>query len=172
MGHSIFLAEWLSSEQNRGYGPLPIPQVRDEQITKLIRAWMNLDHISRTESASEITEMKQARVLRAYGERMASFAVRERDADFLVLGLIAVGLDGWRYDWRENLLIIPLFYDAATRLGVSPEITFGKTYPFLSEKVVNALEAFLRRSPHDRSLAVMGYKAGADDQGFRYIRTW
>ena len=171
MGHSIFLEEWLSSDRNRGYGPLPIPQVRDEQITELIRAWMNLDHISRTESASEITD-KQAGVFRAYGERMASFAVRQCDADFLVLGLIAIGLDGWRSDWRENVLVLPLFYDAATRLGVSPELTFGKTYAFLSERVVNGLEGFLRRFPHDRSLAVMGYEAGADDQGFRYIRTW
>jgi hypothetical protein len=171
VGHSIFLAEWLSPDHNYGYGPLPIPQVRDEQTTELLRAWMNLDHVSRTEAASEITDMR-ARVFLAYGERMASFAVREHDEDFLVLGLIAVGLDGWRYDWRENVLKLPLFYDAATRLGVSPEVIFSKTYAFLSEKVVTGLEGFLRRSPHDKSLAVMGYIAGSDDQGFRYIRTW
>jgi hypothetical protein len=171
VGNGLFLAEWLSSDRNRGYGPLPIPQVRDERITKLIKEWMNLDHVSRTESAREITE-NQAGVFLAYGERMASFAVREHDGDLLVLGLIAAGLDGWQYDWRENVLIVPLFYDAATRLGVSPEIIFSKTYAFLSEKVVNGLEGFLRRSPHDKSLAIMGYIAGADDQGFRYIRTW
>jgi hypothetical protein len=171
VGNSVFLAEWLSRDHNRGYGPLPIPQGRDEQITTLLKAWTNLDHVSRTESAREITE-NQASVLLAYGERMASFAVREHDANFIFLGLLAVGLDGWRYDWRENVLIVPLFYDAATRLGVSPELIFGKTHTFLSEKVVNRLEGFLRRSPHDQSLAVMGYIAGADDQGFRYVRTW
>jgi hypothetical protein len=171
LGDSIFSVQWLSSDHNCGYGPLPIPQERDELITKLIRAWMSLDDASRKESVCEITE-RQVPVLLAYSERMASLAVRENNGDLLVLGLIAIGLDGWRYDWRENLIILALHYDAAKRLGISPEIIFGKAFAFLSERFVDALAVFLRRRTRDKSLEAMGYIAGADDQGFRYMRTW
>jgi hypothetical protein len=107
----------------------------------------------------------------AYGERMASLAVRESNQELLVFGLIALGLDGWRFDWRENIMILSLHYDAAERIGAKPELVFEKAAALLNERVAKALHSFIG-SAADKSLEAMGYIAAVDNQGFRYRRTW
>jgi hypothetical protein len=36
----------------------------------------------------------------------------------------------------------------------------------------SGLEAFLKRTDEDKSLDSMGYVEGADEDGFRFVRTW
>jgi hypothetical protein len=36
----------------------------------------------------------------------------------------------------------------------------------------SGLEAYLKRSDEDKSLASMGYVEGTDEDGFRFLRTW
>ena len=92
-------AEWLRATNNRGYGPLPIPQPRDAEIEALLRSWMALDESTRQAAAQGIAE-EQRFTLLAYSERMASLAVRKRNQELIRLGLLALGIDGWRGDWR------------------------------------------------------------------------
>jgi hypothetical protein len=171
MIRNLFSADWLQVQDNHGYGRLPIPQARDGEISNLIATWMNLNEPSRNESVLQITE-QQSTVFLAYSERMASLAVRERNQELLVFGLIALGLDGWRFDWRENIMILSLHYDAAKRIGAKSELLFAKAAALLNERVANALHSFIGRPAADKSLEAMGYIAAADDQGFRYERTW
>src|ERR1700733_199205 len=105
-------AEWLETKHNRGYGALPIPQPRDEEIGRLLRTWMAFDERTREASANAISN-EQPPVLLAHAERMTSLAVRRRDGELLTLGLLALGSDGWRGDWRENVSLISLHNDAA-----------------------------------------------------------
>jgi hypothetical protein len=171
VNRDFFSADWLLTENNHGYGKVPIPQPRDGEITSQIKNWMGLSELARQESASHILD-KQRFLFLAYSERMASLAVREDSEELLVLGLIALGLDGWRFDWCENLLVVSLHYDAAERIGANPETVFERAAALLSEKPADGLRSFLRRSARDRSLEAMGYIAHSDDQGFRYKRTW
>ncbi|MEJ1968710.1 MAG: hypothetical protein WDN03_08800 [Rhizomicrobium sp.] len=60
---------------------------------------------------------EQRFTLLAYSERMASLAVREHNKGLIILGLLALGIDGWRGDWRDNAVLISLHYDAAKMLG-------------------------------------------------------
>lgn len=161
----------LKGKNNNRYGPLPIPQPRDGEITEVLRAWMALDEPTRQVAAQRILE-EQRNTLLAYSERMASLAVRERAEEWIFLGLVALGVDGWRGEWRENVLVICLHYDAAQRLRVSPESVFEKAATLLPLRSANALRAFLRRSEADKTLKAMGYVVGADADGLRYIRTW
>jgi len=164
-------AEWLRATNNRGYGPLPIPQPRDAEIEALLRSWMALDESTRQAAAQGIAE-EQRFTLLAYSERMASLAVRKRNQELIRLGLLALGIDGWRGDWRDNAALISLHYDAAQRVGADPASLFETTAGVLSPKAANALRSFLRRAPADKSLEAMGYEAGTDADGFRYKRTW
>lgn len=164
-------ADWLGVKSNHGYGALPIPQARDVEIGGLLRAWMALGEADRKEAAEGILEGQRFTLL-AYSERMASLAVREANPDLITLGLVALGVDGWRRDWRDNAAIIALYYDAAQKLGTHPENAFEKAAALLPEKAANALRTFLRRSTEDKSLAAMGYVVGTDVDGFRYERTW
>jgi hypothetical protein len=160
-------AQWLESAQNHGYGPLPIPAKRDEDITTLLRSWLGMKPDAR-ERAAERIRSEQLLTLIAYSERMASLGVRRKDRETLLLGLLALGLSGWREDQREAMVVLSLYFDAAQRIGVLPPALFGDAARLLSADVQTELRAFLSRGPEDRSLGAMRYRAGTDIDGFRY----
>ena len=172
MNEDLFLsAEWLRAENNHGYVPLPITQPRDHQIAELLKTWMKSDEANRKQTALRLSS-DQGQTLLAFSERMASLAVRQKDEDLLILGLVALGIDGGREDWRENVLVISLHFDAARRIGSDPKRIFEAAANFLCEKSADGLLSFLRRSEHDQSIDAMGYVATEDSGGFRYKRTW
>jgi len=164
-------ATWLNVNLNVGYGPLPIPQLRDDEITDLIATWLKLNATERQIAAQSVMETQRFTLL-AYSERMASLAVRNRDSEKIFFGLLALGVDGWRGDWRDNAEILCLHFDAAERIKVIPAQVFERAASFLSLKVATALRSFIQRSPEDRSLEAMGYAAAKDNDGFRYLRNW
>src|ERR1700730_15079069 len=124
MGNLFASCTWSRGQNNPGYGTLPIPQARDSEISNLLRAWMALDELDRKQSALEHSNEQRSTLL-AYSERMASLGVRERSRELITLALVALGVDGWRADWRDNALIVSLHFDAARRIGASRR-------PFLS----------------------------------------
>jgi hypothetical protein len=160
-------AAWLKSEENHGYGQAPIPTKRDEDITALLRTWRHMKPEARDEVA-EVIRSDQLLTLLAYGERMASLGVRRKDRETLLLGLLAVGLSGWREDPREGMMVLSLFFDASQKVGEPPSSLFNDAASLLPAKIGSELRTFLRRSPEDRSLESMGYRVGTDADGFRY----
>lgn len=172
MTTSIFTsATWLRDENNIGYGTRPIPHPRDAEISALLRAWLSLAEPLRIAALTQISEDYRFTLL-AYSERMASLAVRDHNREHLLLGLLALGLDGWRFDWRDNLLVVCLHYDAAQRLSLCPNALFENAAQMLSDQPANGLRSFLHRSQEDKCLDAMGYTVTADADGFRYQRTW
>lgn len=169
---SIFSSvEWLRAENNSGYGTLPIPQPRDEEISALLRSWLSLEEPVRRAALSQISEDYRFTLI-GYSERMASLAVRDRNREHILLGLLALGLDGWRDDWRDNASVVCLHHDAAQRIGLCPSNLFEEAARLLPNKPANALRSFLRRSEEDKAVEAMGYLAATDADGFRYKRTW
>ncbi len=157
-------------ENNQGYGRLPIPTQRDAVISGVLQNWLGMDGLSRKNALSQITEAYRWTLL-SYSERMASWAVRSRDRNAILLGLVALGMDGWQFDWRENMVLVCLHCDASQRIGAAPAGLFEEAAQFLPKMPADALRSFLGRSDEDRSLAAMGYVAAADADGFRYQRT-
>jgi hypothetical protein len=154
-----------------GYGQLPIPTGLDEEITTFVRALGAGGPAAVARIAARASEDGRD-VLRAYAERMATQAVRARDATLLQAGLVAVvvgGLD--RYD-REALVIMPVIEDSATIIGVSPAQAFEEASLIVGHPGAAGLASWLGRTPENRSLAAMGYVRGADRDGFRYVRNW
>jgi hypothetical protein len=162
---------WLDVDTNIGYGPLPIPQPRDREISGLLEKWKEMSAVER-QAAGQCIRESQRFTLLAYSERMASFAIRTLDEEKIFLGLLALGVDGWKADWRDNAEILCLHFDAAKRIGSPPNRIFERAAILLSLKVGTALRSFLRRTPEDQSLEAMGYSVGDDNDGFRYRRDW
>jgi hypothetical protein len=167
----IASAEWLRSKNNRGYGKLAIPQPIDDRITELLQTWAALGPPERLAATLRVLE-EQRFTLLAYSGRMASLAVRTRDLEKISLGLLALGVDDWRFDWRDNITVLSLHYDAAQRLSVAAAPLFEKAAALLSPKMATAFASFLLRAPADKSIRAMGYVAESDDGGFRYLKTW
>ncbi len=171
MKNLFYNASWLVGSETDGYGTRPIPDLLDDRISSLINEWRSLPAEERAVESKAITE-EQSSTLLAYSERMASLAVRMKSQDLVAFGLLALGIDGWQTDWRENTLLLCLHFDASKKIGITPEITFGNAAKLLSPNVATALKEFLQREPQDQSLKSMGYKESADSDGFRYERTW
>lgn len=107
-------------------------------------------------------------VLEAFAERAASLAVRTKDDIWIRNGVAALCATSIASDRRESEIVLCLLYDAAIRLGLSPRAVFSEGL-FLKR---NLIESFLCRDEKDKSLSSMGYIAGSDPDGFRYVRTW
>jgi hypothetical protein len=155
------------TEDFGGLRPMPIPQPQDGGIRDALRCWAELDNEARVTAALTITE-RQSLALLGYSERQASLAVREKREEPVFLGLLALGLDDWRFDYRDNLVRVALHYDAALRLGISPEDLFERAAAILPATSSRGLQSFLQRGAETRSLKAMGWRAGTDHGGFRY----
>lgn len=164
-------AKWLIGEETDGYGTWPIPHRIDEEISALLLGWVALDKASREAVASQVTAEYKFTLI-AFSERMASLAVRDRNQEHILLGLLALGLDGWRDDWRDNAAVLCLHHDAAQRIGECPSGLFEEAARMLPDKPADALRSFLHRSGEDKTVEAMGYSIASDAGGFRYKRTW
>jgi hypothetical protein len=159
----------LRPEANIAYLPRPIPVSRDSEIRDLISRVIAGQRIARFR---QCIDEGHANVLRVFAERMASAAVRNNDPQTLNIGLIALLLAWSGPDSRDALSVLPLFYDATHLLGRQPTTLVDSLRQTIGDALVAPLSHFLTRSEANKSLHVMGYGTGADEDGFRYIRNW
>lgn len=150
-----------------GYGPSPIPNSRDDLVDQF------LDQVieggssvvaSVTASASE----RGRRILRAYTERMASLAVRHRDAHLLVRAVVALVLGGLDQNIPEALMLVPLIENSAKLLQNDLSQIFEEAAGVTGHPGSVSLMMWLTRAPQDRTLASMGFVEASDEGGFRY----
>jgi hypothetical protein len=149
------------------YGPAPIPDPRDDLVDKF------LDQVesggpaavaSYTVGASE----RGRRVLRAYGERMASLAVRRHDPGLLVRAVAAIVLGGLDQNALEALMAMPLVENSARLLDTNLASIFEKASGIVGHPGSVNLMVWLTRAPEDRTIASMGFVESSDEGGFRY----
>lgn len=163
--------ECLDASNNTGYGCWSIPHLRDDEIASFLCAWIALEAENRRVISQAIDDNQRPTLL-AFSERMASRSVRERDDKWIVLGIVSLGVDDWRLDYRDNVPLLCLHYHACQQISVSPDWVFSSAASVLSPRVQAGLISFLERSPEDKSLSAMGYEESSDAGGFRYKRTW
>ena len=159
----------LDPTDNRGYLQKRIPDRRDKEIGELISRVLKETQVARF---SHSIEARHAVVLRVYAERMASTAVRTRDYQLLRLGLVGLLLTNCEPESRETLTIFPLIIDALRKLSVEPAALVSSVRLLIGEQLTRPFVDFANRSEVEKSLQIMGYKEGVDDEGFRYIRCW
>jgi hypothetical protein len=150
-----------------GYGPAPIPDPRDDLVGKF------LDQIESGGPAAVASHLASAsergrRVFRAYGERMASLAVRRHDAGLLVRAVVAIVLGGLDQNALEALMVMPLVENSARLLGTNLANIFEKASGIVGHPGSVNLMVWLTRAPEDRTIASMGFVESSDEGGFRY----
>jgi hypothetical protein len=159
----------LDPGANRGYLPQGIPTARDDEISDLLSKVIVEQRI--VQFTRNLKDGHGA-VLRAFAERMTSAAVRNGDQGLLRKGLIALLLSSRSPDFRDTLMIFPLFYHAAGRLGLDLGPFLDSIRQTIGDPFSAPFAEFLKRPATNKSLQVMGYAEGADNDGFRYIRNW
>jgi len=150
-----------------GYGPSPLPNLRDDLVGKAIDQAVS-------GGAPVVADLVQGaseagrRVLRAYGERMASLAVRRRDAGLLVRAVIAVVIGGLDQNALEALMVMPMIEHSAGLLDADLAGLFEQAANVVGHPGSVNLVTWLTRTPEDRTLASMGFVESSDEGGFRY----
>ncbi|MGE0482692.1 MAG: hypothetical protein AB7Q81_00985 [Gammaproteobacteria bacterium] len=153
------------------YLPRPLPDGLDELVCRIVRAYRESEPDDQA-LLSCLPDIAGS-VLLAFAERWAAVAVRTQRLGALHEAAMAVGLAAsLRGDEREGMLVMPLLWHAAATLGVHQAHLFSSVAGELPPAGAGALRAFVARKPEDQTLECMGYCVGADEQGFRYVRTW
>lgn len=154
-----------------GSGKLPIPSKLDNKFTDFIDSYLELDDIDRDRIRKGLEEEHKFFFL-GFSKRMACLAVRKKSEKEIYRGLGAIFLQAGLGDFREDIIIFTLLYDAALKIGVEPDSLFLKAAKDFDYSEVSEIHKFLNRSDRDKTPKVMGYIEGADKDGFLYIRTW
>jgi len=110
-----------------GYLQRPFPDRIDRVVDHFLGGYRLADDATRAAVRTAI-HLDHAQTLGAYGERMATLAVRERSVDLLARGLLAAMLRGNcpQEDLRDVLVSIAPLQRSAERLGVDPEDEFER----------------------------------------------
>lgn len=114
-------------EQRRftGWGPAPIPYVRDQVIDDYVAGLRSGGPIAVRGAIQHASEFGR-RVLLTYAQRAAARAVRERSPDLLVSALVAVVVGGLDHNALEALIRMALVEDACRRIGADVDDFFGR----------------------------------------------
>lgn len=161
----------LDAAKDPPYYNRPIPCDFDRRIGNLIHTFID--------ASPEWRELLLASVAKnwsgwffAFSDRMAALGVREKSYDRLLDGLLALLIEGGKFDLRENIVSLGLHYHSATIIGVNPARLFEVAASYGENVVADQMLEFLTRKPEERSLRAMGFVEGVDDDGFRYEQAY
>ncbi|HXC76893.1 MAG TPA: hypothetical protein VNU19_07570 [Candidatus Acidoferrum sp.] len=149
------------------YGLADIPDPRDEVVESYVKGVRDGGPAAVAKALSEVSESGR-RVLRVYGERSASRAVRDRTVDLLVSALVAVVIGGLDQNALEAMMPMALIEDAGRRIGADPGVFFGTAANIVGHPASVNLMVWLTRHDEDRTPEAMGFIAAQDRSGFRY----
>lgn len=152
-------------------GPLPAPF--DQTVAKVVDSYIGGDDNERAQLISGL-DTDRSWMLAGYAERAASLAIHEASPEPLVRGLVAVGLAAKHLYEKELLILLPLFWRSAERLGIDGSLLFSSASDLLGEGAPDPdwIRLFPERDERGRSLGVMGYEEHEEPNGLLYRRTF
>jgi hypothetical protein len=157
----------LAQSRFTGYGPAELPDPRDEELDGYVRG---LQHCGSQAIATAVTNASEIgrRVLRAYAERAASRAVRDKKRDLLISASVALVVGGLSDNELEALMGMALVDDASKRTGFELADVFEEVAHLVSHPASVNLMLWLSRAPEDRTPECMGFEAAGVGSAFRY----
>jgi len=158
-------------ERLKEYFWSPIPSPMDDELSKLVDLFIQSDSTEVGEALSLMTNSHMD-VLRNYAERNASRSVRERRPELISHALSALAIASkWADTPTISTTILSLLYRSGELIDL-PAIT-ESTYPiaFDNPEFVDYWNQFRARCERDRTIEVMRYAEGTDQDGFRYVNT-
>lgn len=156
---------------NRHYNEQQLPSETDFAVMELVDNFLKTSPAERERILPEIPN-KTSGHLMSFAVRMATLGVREKSKTRVLQGLIALVIENFRIDWREDLMTLAPLNDAAVRVGADPVALFDEAASYAAPAVAQKIRAFVRRQPDLKSLAVMGFSAQDTPEGFQYVFRW
>jgi hypothetical protein len=166
-GQEVTLSR-LQDKRFNGYLGIRLPHELDTEVEAIVVAYTGGSASVRQAMADRV-ERKAAGVLSAYGQRMASTAVRSKSVDPLRRGLVAVSLAEGRLDQPyDNLFVLAALNDAAILIGTTLQTALADVARVLPPAGLAAIQKFDQRQERDKSLESMGLRRAGSGQAFLY----
>jgi hypothetical protein len=139
-----------------------------ELIASIVEAFATSDSNGRLRVVSRLSQ-HASRALIGYAHKMATDAVRQASPDLVVRGLVALAIEGGRWDIRDSIIPMALLYHSALKLGMDAGKTF-ETGALLSTSapLSQAMRSFPARLPADRDLTAFHCREVVTSHGFTY----
>ena len=153
------------------YPAEPYPCHLDETVSRLVDLYVKSGPAERTWIVSQLGNEYWS-TFTVYAERMAVWAVRLKQPELILKGLLALALDDGRFDDREDILIMAPLYHSAVKLGLDPKPLFLQAADVAGPGLATTLLQFPDRPESNRNLASMGYVETTGPEGFGYRRNW
>jgi|HubBroStandDraft_1064217.scaffolds.fasta_scaffold04900_3 hypothetical protein len=163
------MSELLRTLAAQRYAPRAIPGPRDSEIAELISTVVTRKDYDDLASG---LDLRGCRILNLFAKRAASLAVRLGDDSWVRRGLIAAMLSSTVEDYREIARTNSLLYRAAELAGSDPVALFESAAQLADSVTAETTRLFSHADESARSISVMGYTEGADEDGFRFISLW
>jgi hypothetical protein len=159
----------LRDKRFNGYLRVKLPHPLDAEVEAVVTAYA-AGPASTRQALINGLDARAAAVLSAYGQRMASVAVRTRSVDVLRRGVVAVALaEGHLDEPRDNLFVLVAVNDSASLIGTSLARVIDDVKGLLPPVGLAALQEFEQYRESDKSLEAMGIRRSGADQDFLYI---
>jgi hypothetical protein len=148
------------------YRDLPIPSDEDLLVEEFVREWD--DSSSDTPEAAQSLDRFARGMLHVFAFRVASRAVRERQVEYIRLGLSALRIAGSEDDPRDLQQEACVLFDSCMKIGVEPAFIFREALAEAQGGAAQILQAFGQLPKSEVSLAKYRVREASDDAGFRY----
>lgn len=152
-----------------GYLRVELPHSLDAEVDAVVVAYMRGSEVLRQSMINDM-DGRAAGIFSAYGQRMASRAVRAASTEILRRGIVAVGLAQERLvDPRDNLYVLAAINDSAALNGTSLSGLVSDVERMLPAAGLAALRKFDGREEADKSLEAMNLRKTGSGEKFLYV---
>lgn len=162
----------LEGKQFNGYLGNRIPHELDDVVTPIVDAYWHGNAAARKGMLDELGP-RSAGVLSAYGQRMATVAVRTQSTEPLLRGLVSMGMAAPLLEHLEgnqsNLIVLAAVNHAAETLGHDLNRLLDQIAPVLPDPALAHFRGFAGQDTHHKRLAAMGLRAVGTGDEFRYV---
>jgi hypothetical protein len=144
-----------------------LPSELDEKIREFVHVYLQASPAERKLILSRVNETHSFKFI-IFAERAAALGVREQSRQRLLEGLVALLIEGFKFDMRDTLKRFAPLYHSATKIGVDPADLFNEAASYADNEVARTMTEFPSRKPEDRGLSAFLYKEVNAPDGFRY----
>src|SRR2546423_6837244 len=123
----------LYKERHPLYMHRPIPCAFDAEISTLVNAFMQANPGERKKIVSYMKE-DYSSWLFVFSNRMAALAVRKMSRSHILEGLVALVLEDYRYDVRDNIVCLAPLYHSAVKIGVDTVALFNEAASYFDNE--------------------------------------
>jgi len=164
------LSEYLTPFSALSYFREPLPSAVDERLDTAVSDYMTLSPAQRDQIAAALPGTIRS-LFGIYGHRAATRALRVKDSDLLLRGLVAAAISNYEVPPGRRVEVgLAVYHHCARRLDLNPADMFALAADYATADLVPLFISFGRRA--DVTLKQFGWQERQTDEGVLISFGW